>query len=334
MGDASYNISAYNVLNTNYVDIYGTKPVSGFTYYIDKPETFIIKGISNGVASAGGENDYKITIPAATEVTSYQWTRQQIFDIINGQFNSSFNGILSGSTISVKTIGGIDYVNIRLNVNKLYTAKDYRIVFYDPYSFVKCFVGATSVRNTTWDATLGWILGFREQTEYNLSKYLLTNSPIAQLSGDTAVSTNLYNYFLIVIDDYSQSHINDGLITLAPQESSITLPTYAPASTFQCGPSGNLIFTGGINSGNTNSLTQAQIYSANQINNARLALQNPKVYSTGPFTEDIFGLIPMKTAGLANGAYYIEFGGTLQQQERLYFGPVNIKRMSIKKSTI
>jgi hypothetical protein len=38
----------------------------------------------------------------------------------------------------------------------------------------------------------------------------------------------------------------------------------------------------------------------------------------------------MKVSGLANGAYYIEFGGTLQQQERLYFGPVNIRRMSIK----
>jgi hypothetical protein len=25
----------------------------------------------------------------------------------------------------------------------------------------------------------------------------------------------------------------------------------------------------------------------------------------------------------------VEFGGTLQQQERLYFGPVNIRRMNI-----
>ena len=33
--------------------------------------------------------------------------------------------------------------------------------------------------------------------------------------------------------------------------------------------------------------------------------------------------------GLQNGQSYVEFGGTLQQQERQYFGPVNIHRMSI-----
>jgi hypothetical protein len=133
-----------------------------------------------------------------------------------------------------------------------------------------------------------------------------------------------------VIDDYTQSHINDGLITLTPQETDISLPSYATRSTFQCDTNGNQVFTGSLNSGLGNGLTQAQIYAANQINNARAERQNPKIYSTGPFTQDIFGLIPMKVNGLANGAYYIEFGGTLQQQERLYFGPVNIRRMTIK----
>jgi hypothetical protein len=38
----------------------------------------------------------------------------------------------------------------------------------------------------------------------------------------------------------------------------------------------------------------------------------------------------MKVSGLANGSSYVEFGGTLQNQERLYFGPVNIHRMTVK----
>jgi hypothetical protein len=46
--------------------------------------------------------------------------------------------------------------------------------------------------------------------------------------------------------------------------------------------------------------------------------------------KDIFGIIPIKTAGLANGSTYVEFGGTLQNQERMYFGPVNIHRMTIR----
>ena len=41
----------------------------------------------------------------------------------------------------------------------------------------------------------------------------------------------------------------------------------------------------------------------------------------------------MKTNGLLNGAPYVEFGGTLQNQERSYFGPVNISRFSIRLVT-
>jgi hypothetical protein len=38
----------------------------------------------------------------------------------------------------------------------------------------------------------------------------------------------------------------------------------------------------------------------------------------------------LKVSTQNNNTDYIEFGGTLQNQERLYFGPVNIRRMSIQ----
>ena len=41
-------------------------------------------------------------------------------------------------------------------------------------------------------------------------------------------------------------------------------------------------------------------------------------------------MIPIKTASLENGNVYVEFGGTLQNQQRKYFGPVNINRMAVK----
>ena len=53
-------------------------------------------------------------------------------------------------------------------------------------------------------------------------------------------------------------------------------------------------------------------------------------YSAGPFSNDVFALVPMKVSGLANNSTYVEFGGTLQNQERAYFGPVNITRMAIQ----
>ena len=52
-----------------------------------------------------------------------------------------------------------------------------------------------------------------------------------------------------------------------------------------------------------------------------------------PFAKDLFAVIPIKTNALNPGQVYTEFGGTLQNQERIYFGPVNISRMSVKLMT-
>ena len=47
---------------------------------------------------------------------------------------------------------------------------------------------------------------------------------------------------------------------------------------------------------------------------------------------DIFAVVPIK-AGLNPGDIFVEFGGTLQAQERTYFGPVNISRLRVKLVT-
>ena len=87
-------------------------------------------------------------------------------------------------------------------------------------------------------------------------------------------------------------------------------------------------------------LTQKQLYSvveiANSANNSNI-ISNTGVtgnnFGTGPFEKDVFGLIPLKLAGLQNGQSFVEFGGTLQNQERTYFGPVNLKRMTVRLKT-
>lgn len=329
ISDPSYSLINYNVDNQPYSDIYGSDILSGYTFTMQQPTTIKLKGINNGVLTTTGANDFIITIPAAPFSSGFKYTLQQIYDIINNEFDS--NPETAGSTISTLVVGTTNYVNIRLNINKTYTAKDYRLVFYDPFSFVKCVSGVSAIKNVTWDSTLGWILGYREQTEYILSDLYSGTGTSISITGDTTVSTNLYNYFLIVLNDYTQSHLNDGLITLTPQENNISLPSYSSKSTFQCDSSGNSTFTGALSNLPGNSLTQNQIYSANQINSGNR--NKTKTYSSGPFIQDIFGLIPMKVAGLSNGSAYIEFGGTLQNQERTYFGPVNLKRMTIQLIT-
>jgi len=216
------------------------------------------------------------------------------------------------------------------------------LVFYNNIDFVKCYVGATSVRNVSWDSTLGWILGFRAQTTYPLSSYYTPNIPsgIAILSGDSTVALNLYNYFMIILDDFNQNHLNDGLVTITKKDYSIYSSSYAARSPNICNnPDSNstlLTMTNNsiiqnFNNNNTQTnLTQNQIYANNQLLNANQTNNTLVQTSPGPYIKDIFGLIPLKTTGLSPGQPYIEFGGTLQAQERIYFGPVNIHRMHIQ----
>jgi hypothetical protein len=328
-----YNLNDYTVAGTSYADVSGYDTLSGYTYSMTTTKYFILKAISSGVVTSRtttypidnsnitiGVNDIVIKIPLKTGVNPTVYTRQELFDIINHEFTN--NAITNGSQIKTyKTDGdNLEYINIRLNMNKIYRAKDYRLVFYDPFSFVKCNFGVSGVSNATWDSTLGWILGYRQQTEYDLSEYITTGN-LSSFSGDTTVTTNLYNYFLIILDDYTQSHLNDGLVTLTTQENDIDLPSYVKKSSYQCDVSGQIVL-------NRTDLTQKQMYTAQQILESRV--NKSKSYSTGPFVQDIFGLIPIKTSGLQNGQTYVEFGGTLQNQERVYFGPVNIHRMTIK----
>ena len=55
-----------------------------------------------------------------------------------------------------------------------------------------------------------------------------------------------------------------------------------------------------------------------------------KSYASGPYLKDVFALIPMKLTGMTFGQTYMEFGGTMQNQDRKYFGPVRIQKLSVK----
>ena len=299
-------------------------------------DTILINAIENGVASSNGENDITITIEPG------EYSRGEIINKINDGFRNYATTTTNISNMAFLIVKGRDndinqyglrrdYLQIVFSATRSYSASDYDLVFFDRDSFAKCSVGNSSVRNTTWDTTIGWIMGFRDYTLYELSVFT-SGANTTVVSGDTGVSTNLYNYFLICLDDYNQNHLNDGLITVSNTDTSIPLPSYASRVNFTCDPiTGQKIF----NPPTTN-LTENQIYAANEIANAQSNTDSigssisTKSYGSGPFVKDVFGLVPIKTSGLANGSTYVEFGGTLQNQERSYFGPVNIQRMSVR----
>lgn len=291
--------------------------------------------------------------PSPTEMSRH-YIIDEIYDEINsrlGNVQTTVNGAsVKGSYIGKNTLS--DTTIFRMNINKVFHTKDYNAVFYDPYSFVSCYSGASrkgsqSVQNATWDTTIGWILGFREKIVYYLNDYIDPNEypapalgvssgliyysdakheQICSLTGDTTVSTNLYNYFLIVLDDYTQNHLNDGLVTITTQETAIDTGPYK----YVCDPyllNGSSMIAVPANKDYTK-MSKRELYTFNQKVLSKKVKE--KSYSKGPFVKDIFGIIPIKTSGLQAGSTYVEFGGTLQNQERMYFGPVNIHRMTIR----
>lgn len=334
--DSSFNWSDYNVSDTTYSNYIPKLPYVQLPLYVD---TITLTDSNNIIRfdpvliNNGGEGIYTDTMKNSVIVTvpKGEYSRDLLFDAINAQLK--FNPITNGTVFSGVTIGNVDYTQISFNINKIYDPSDYRVVFYDPFSFVKCNVGSSSVQNTTWDSTLGWILGFRSSTEYDMSDPLYFNDEISpkssKVTGDNVVSINIYNYFMIVLDDYNQSHMNSGIITTTQSDTDIPLPAYTNRALIQCDPITKMPITSTISSDGTN-LTRSSIYAQQAIADNKVAAKNSKKYSSGPFTKDVFALVPLKLAGLANNSVYVADGGTLQNQERTYFGPVNISRMTVK----
>ena len=358
--DLSYNLSEYTIDNS-YAEVCGNI-IELDELAINETITFKPKQTSNGGVYIEDSSFNDIVVQVNTD--GVVETRQQIINRINAQFydteltRGSFFQLNKNETNTKST------TRLRLNINKIYTSQDYRLVFFDIYSFVRCNESTRSYQNATIDNTLGWILGFRTLSEYALldeniytssttnTKFFknpetllstgsiytynetfindMTTTPsnvITTLKGDTTVSVNLYNYFMIILDDFNQNHLNDGLVTVTKRDNSVTLPSYANRKKYTCDPITGEITNTGIPSGQ-NSLTQNQLYSLNQL----ISTQNKNRGSvnSGPFIKDMFALLPVKTSGMIPGSIFVEYGGTLQNQERVYFGPVNINRMKIK----
>jgi len=72
-------------------------------------------------------------------------------------------------------------------------------------------------------------------------------------------------------------------------------------------------------------LTQSQIYTINQIlkNNKK----NANIYPLAPTNNDVFAIIPIKKT--AFGDIITEFSGSIQSNQRIYFGAVDVTRLQV-----
>jgi len=297
---------------------------------------------SNGISSPGinisiesgnyDNNSFAIAINAAFSAAGFSFTTPTPVTISSASGKMTMN--LYDGSYNNPSFPGSPITITDTNTN---------IVFFDPTATLICSTGC--VQQLAINQTMGWLMGYR-----------LPFVPVDPSGNIAPAVVDLYGpkYLILAIDDYNQNHINNGLIGISEPSRTLKLPSYySPDMPYTCSKPSPLTAASIIKSTTTTTsgiayadkmsalysptqqilpsaprtLTQSQIYSINEI-----LKNNEKTYNyrlTSPTTTDTFALIPVKGGGLKTGDVYVDFGGTLQNNKRVYFGPVNIERMRV-----
>jgi hypothetical protein len=250
-------------------------------------------------------------------------------------------------------------INGKMSIANVSTASDkYEILFFDPTYHIPLTtdgppsttppdvnnaIGASKV-----NSNLGWLMGYRgtnipavagvsSNTIIYQFEYTTTPPPYTYVTAEALADTYGPKYLILVLDDYNQNHLNKGLVTIAANDTKLSIPSYFTPGTNTdplyfvsggipviCDASNNPTYV----QSNPRNLTQAQLFTINTILQDRNNTTIDRY--TGPTTTDVLALIPVKTYSLLPGQPYIEFGSALQTNERVYFGPVNIERMKVQ----
>ena len=276
-------------------------------------------------------NDGNNTIPITLEPGNYN-QNSLVIAITKSLINIGFTFTLlpipqipviynsNNGKITLNLLGGI-YTNPLNLSNTFIITNTTKIIFYDPTLQLQCIDNNCIPRSLYINQTLGWVMGYRDAFEL-----VETNGN----TGQAVVDLNGPRYLILVIDDYNQNHINNGLVSITEYSNHLKLPNYySPDLPFVCTP--------GVGLGTPQieqlvpsaprTLTNSQIYTINEIikNNSN----NANVKAKAPTSTDVLALIPIKQ-GTPFGSLYVDFSGSLQDNKRVYFGPVNIDRMRVR----
>jgi len=223
-----------------------------------------------------------------------------------------------------------------------------QITFFDFDGRLHSNKTCVTSNNNYMNNTLGWIMGYR-------APFVVVEADGNR--GAAVLDLNGTKYLILVIDDYNQNHVNNGLVTITELSSVLKLPAYysqdLPYTCLEQQIS-NLseIYTSATAEDNSNglltagkyksnyiptqvilpsaprTLTQSQIYTINEIIKNRN--NNTNYLFKAPTSSDILAIVPIKTGTSGTGSLLVEFGSSLQNNIRTYFGPVNIERMCVK----
>ena len=255
-----------------------------------------------------------------------------------------FNGIFNGL---------IDTENVSFTVTE-----ETIILFFDFTGVLQCTNNCFSKTQRYLNNSLGWIMGY---------KMPYINVLAAGNPAPAVLDLNGTKYLILALDDYNQNHVNNHVVSISQYSNVLRVPSYYSEDIpYTCvsaqqgsnvqqlidgvtaksivdvqsaNPLNGLLIGAKYVTNYTNvqqilpsaprTLTQAQIYTINEIKKNRI--NNVNYLSKAPTTADILAILPVKTSvGVPTGSLLVEFSGSLQDNNRVYFGPVDIERMSVK----
>jgi hypothetical protein len=234
-----------------------------------------------------------------------------------------------------------------------------QIIFYDFTGILQCNSNCYSKNNNYFNNSLGWLMGYR-------LPYLQVD--VSGNTGGAILDLNGPKYLILVIDDYNQNHVNNSLVSISQFSNNLKIPSYySPDLPYACttplqqnnnlselvdgvvtqsildnqtpNAQNGLLIAGKYQQDYTSTqvvlpsaprtLTNAQLFTINSINSNNNNLTN--YLAKAPTSSDILAIIPVKTStGVPTGSLLVEFSGSLQDNVRTYFGPVNIERFAVK----
>ncbi len=265
-----------------------------------------------------GTNCFQIQVnndaPVSIIVQSGNYTIENLKDAIQEAIT---NASVSDLTIKYNSTNGKIYFNYAAgNETNIITIK----FFDDEVNICMTSEDSACPRSMMRNNNLGWYLGYRNDT------YILNNANdlYSEAIYDLYGTRNVY----IVLDDYNQNRLNKGLVSISHNESSLSMPSYFSNDL-------NHYCTDDANQpvqyipSAPRKITQAQLYTINEI--IRNRDNRTKTRTSAPTTTDIFAVIPIEREdGKSFGTQLVEFGGSLGQNTRTYFGPVNIDRIGVR----
>ena len=299
-----------------------------------------------------GKNNVPITMPAGN-YTSDQFVNQLNTSFTDAGFvfaNSPVSYNVNNGKITLSLYDGV----INNGVYNFTISSTTLITFFDFTATLVCQQNCVN-NNNYLNQTLGWLMGYRVPYE---------NVNINGNIGTSVLDLIGTKYLILVIDDFNQNHVNNGLVSITEYNSTLKIPNYySPDLPTTCFTESQTNLTQLVEEANLSSildnqgsisdnglliadkyeatfirrpivlpsaprtLTQAQLYTINEINKN----QNVTNFrSKAPTTPDILAIIPVKSSGVPTGTILVELSGSLQDNIRTYFGPVNIERLAVK----